>query len=244
MRYMLLIYSPEAAWSPEEWTECTRKSWAICQELDEQGKFQAASPLHPVSTATTVRVRGAQRQITTGPFAETIEQLGGFFIVDLGDLDEAITLASRLPAVHKGTVEIRPMRGVENLPNAKFQAAVPAGMRRYILLCYHDEANWNATEPKMQRKHMEQTIALAQRLDQEGRFISTSALHDSTTSTSVRIREGRRLITDGPFAETREVLGGYYLMLANDQPEAEEYAIKQPCVLTGSVEVREVYDLE
>lgn len=126
MKYMFLIYSPESNWSTEEWTACTQKSGAICQELADQGKFESAAPLHPVATAATVRVRNGERQITTGPFAETIEQLGGYYILELENLDEAITIAASLPPVHKGTVEIRPIRDTDNLPPARPGTEPPA----------------------------------------------------------------------------------------------------------------------
>lgn len=118
MKYMLLIYSPEDAWTREEWTACVAKSTAICQELQSQGQFRAASPLHPVSAATSVRVREGKRLITDGPFAETREQLGGYYIIDVEHLDEAIAIAGRLPPAAKGTVEIRPIYELTDLPTA------------------------------------------------------------------------------------------------------------------------------
>lgn len=133
MKYMFLIYSPESAWTPEEWIACTQKSGAICQELAAQGKFQSAAPLHPVATAITVRVRDGERLVTTGPFAETVEQLGGYYIVELENLDEAIAIAARLPPVHKGTVEIRPIRDTDNLPASKLSNEPPDGMKKFRL---------------------------------------------------------------------------------------------------------------
>jgi len=109
MKYMLLIYSAEVAWTEQELGDCLGKSLAICEELRAQGKLISASPLHPVASATSIRIRGGNRQITDGPFAETTEQLGGFYLLELDNLDEAIAVASRLPPVHKGTIEIRPL---------------------------------------------------------------------------------------------------------------------------------------
>lgn len=116
MKYMLLIYGVEKDISEEEWDDCVAKSTELSQELDAQGKFIAASPLHPVSTATSVRVREGKRFVTDGPFAETTEQLGGYYIIDVDDVDEAIAFASRLPPASRGTVEIRPVVELENLP--------------------------------------------------------------------------------------------------------------------------------
>lgn len=118
MKYMMLIYSSEAAWTPEDWTQCTKDSAAICHELAEKGQFVAASPLHPVSTATSIRVRDGKRQITDGPFAETNEQLGGYYIIDVDNLDEAIAIAARIPPAKKGTVEIRPIFELPDLPGS------------------------------------------------------------------------------------------------------------------------------
>src|SRR5688572_4437247 len=116
MKYMLLIYSPETAWTKEEWTRCAAESTAVCHDLNAKSQFRAASPLLPVETATSVRVRDGKPIVTTGPFAETTEQLGGFFIIDVPDLDEAIAIASRLPPAKKGTVEVRPIFHLEGLP--------------------------------------------------------------------------------------------------------------------------------
>lgn len=109
MRYILLIYGDERCLTDEAREECMRESMAICDELRTQGKFIAASPLYPVSAATSVRVREGKRQITDGPFAETTEQLGGYYVLDVADLDEALAIASRLPPAKWGTVEIRPL---------------------------------------------------------------------------------------------------------------------------------------
>jgi len=80
------------------------------------GHYLAAAPLHPTSTATSVRVREGRRFVTDGPFAETREQLGGYFLIDAGDLDAAIAIAARIPMARRGTVEIRPVIEIADLP--------------------------------------------------------------------------------------------------------------------------------
>ncbi|MFC5051452.1 YciI family protein [Rubritalea spongiae] len=109
MKYMLLIYGSEESWTEQERKDCMLESMAICDELEEQGKWIASSPLYPVSCATSLRIREGRREITDGPFAETTEQLGGYYIIDVENLDEAIAIAERLPPSKKGTVEIRPL---------------------------------------------------------------------------------------------------------------------------------------
>src|SRR5262249_28219116 len=116
MKYMLLIYADEGAWAEGEREQCFAESTTLTHELHERGKYLGASPLHPVATATSVRVRQGKRQVTDGPFAETREQLGGYFLIDAANLDEAIEIAGRIPGARKGTVEVRPVLELEGLP--------------------------------------------------------------------------------------------------------------------------------
>jgi len=116
MKYLLLVYSKEQDWTEQEHAECMAESTQLCHELHRNGRFLAASPLQPVATATTVKVREGKRLITDGPFAETHEQLGGYFLVEANHLDEAIAIAGRIPAARKGTVEIRPLLETSGLP--------------------------------------------------------------------------------------------------------------------------------
>lgn len=118
MKYLLLIYMTETAMNQTEREQCYKDSTQLCHDLAAAGQFITASPLQSVTTATSVRVRENRRMVTDGPFAETREQLGGFFMIDAPDLDAAINIASRIPAAKKGTVEIRPVVEIPNLPNA------------------------------------------------------------------------------------------------------------------------------
>ncbi|HLV01881.1 MAG TPA: YciI family protein [Acidobacteriota bacterium] len=117
MKYMLLIYMNENAMTEEEYIKCYKESAQLAHDLHAKGQYLSASPLHPVSTSTSVRVREGKRLVTDGPFAETREQLGGYYLVDATDLDEAIKIAERIPVARVGTVEIRPVLEVDGLPN-------------------------------------------------------------------------------------------------------------------------------
>jgi hypothetical protein len=119
MKYMLLIYSDEAAWTEEERQHCFDESTELTHDLNTRGQFYAASPLQPVTMATSVRVRQGKHLITDGPFAETREQLGGYFLVEAKDLNEAISIAARIPAARKGTVEVRPVLELAGLPQGR-----------------------------------------------------------------------------------------------------------------------------
>ena len=116
MKYMLLVYLDEQALSDEEREHCYVESAQLTQQLSTTGQYVHASPLHPVATATSVRVRSGKRLVTDGPFAETREQLGGFYLIEAADLDEAIAIAERIPPAKFGTVEIRPVLEIEGLP--------------------------------------------------------------------------------------------------------------------------------
>jgi hypothetical protein len=116
MQYMLLIYADEQAWPEKERRHCYGESTELAHQLNAAGQFVAASPLQPVATATSIQVRGGKKTVHDGPFAETREQLGGFFLIDVADLDEAIAVAARIPGARKGTVEIRPVLELHNLP--------------------------------------------------------------------------------------------------------------------------------
>ena len=118
MKYMLLIYMGEQAMNEDEREHCYVESAQLACSLHAKGQYLAANPLHPVSTATSVRVRDGKPLVTDGPFMETREQLGGYFLIDAKDLDEAIGIAARIPGARVGTVEIRPVMEIAGLPTA------------------------------------------------------------------------------------------------------------------------------
>jgi len=119
VRYMLLIYLDEQALSESEREQCYRDSTQLAHQLDVAGQYVAAAPLQPTATATSVRVRGGKRVVTDGPFAETKEQLGGYFLIDASDRDEAIAIAARIPMAHRGTIEVRPVIPIADLPEVR-----------------------------------------------------------------------------------------------------------------------------
>ena len=116
MKYMLLIYTDENAYADGEREQCYVESTELTHDLNARGQYVAANPLQSVSTATSVRVRDGKRLVTDGPFAETREQLGGYFLVEANDLNEAIAIAARIPGARKGAVEVRPVMEIAGLP--------------------------------------------------------------------------------------------------------------------------------
>lgn len=115
MRYMLLIYGAENELDEAERQACYGESAQLAHRLNEAGQFISTAPLHSVAAATSVRVREGKRLVTDGPFAETREQLGGYFMIDAANLDEAVAIAAQIPGASRGTVEVRPVVELGNL---------------------------------------------------------------------------------------------------------------------------------
>jgi len=112
MKYLCLIYSDETLWDNMERAEMESvmgEYFALSESLRQSGRFVAGEALKPTSTATTVRVRNKKLSTTDGPFAETKEQLGGFYMIEAGTLDEAIEVAARIPSARVGSIEVRPI---------------------------------------------------------------------------------------------------------------------------------------
>jgi hypothetical protein len=107
--YVVLLYAEPGAWPPEEHALALAESVELCHRLHTQGQYLSAAPLQPPETATCVRIREGNQMVTDGPFTETKEQLGGYFLIRVANLDEAISIASKIPGSRRGTAEIRPL---------------------------------------------------------------------------------------------------------------------------------------
>jgi hypothetical protein len=113
MKYLCLIYENEGNWatmSKEEGDRVMGEYFAFTNDTKKSGHYLAGDALQPVSTATTVRIRKGKLSTTDGPFAETKEQLGGYYFIEAKDLNEAIQVASRIPAAKTGSIEVRPIQ--------------------------------------------------------------------------------------------------------------------------------------
>jgi hypothetical protein len=240
---MLLIYGAEDCWTEDERKDCMLKSMAICDELEKEGKWIASSPLRSVTTATSVRVRDGKRQITDGPFAETTEQLGGYYIIDVDNLDEAIAIAERIPPAKKGSVEIRPLLPMPDslsLPETEASNQPPNDTetpRNYILLMYAEEGVW---PPEEHAPALAESVEVCHQLHAKGQFVSAAPLQPPAAATCVRVRNGSRVVVDGPFPETKEQLGGYFLIRVANLDEAIAIAAKIPGSRRGTAEIRPI----
>jgi hypothetical protein len=118
MQYLLLIYNAESNWAAlsEAETDKVRQDFGtFTQQIIASGNYVGGNELHPVSKATTVRVKDGKKLITDGPFAETKEQLGGYYLIEAADLDEATAIAARIPSAHMGPIEVRPIVPMQRL---------------------------------------------------------------------------------------------------------------------------------
>jgi hypothetical protein len=116
MKYMLMICRDEGLWEKLSLPERQKMYWdtvKLSEELTARGQYLGGFPLYPSSSATSVRVRDGKRLVTDGPYAETREQLGGYMLIDVTDLDEALDIAARVPLARTSTVEVRPVRDGE-----------------------------------------------------------------------------------------------------------------------------------
>jgi hypothetical protein len=119
MKYMLLVHHDEQVLNDigeDELDRLRAESVQLANEIHSDGRYVDAAPLHPAATATCVSVRNGKKLITDGPFAETREQLGGYFLIEAGDLDQALAIAARVPGARIGTVEVRPVMKLDGLP--------------------------------------------------------------------------------------------------------------------------------
>jgi hypothetical protein len=133
MQYLLLIYDKESDWgtlSEAQQSAMMKEYQDFTKSINESGHWRASSQLHPVSKATTVRIRDGKKMVTDGPFAETKEQLGGFYLVEAKDLDEAVALAARVPSARFGSIEVRPLVGRNRLKASRQSLVVSLSRSR------------------------------------------------------------------------------------------------------------------
>lgn len=118
MQYLLLIYHSEKQWetkTPAELGKIYQEYGVFTKSITDAGSYKGGNPLEPTSKATTIRIRDGKKLVTDGPFAETKEQLGGYFLVEAKDLDEALAMAARIPSAHYGSIEVRPVMPMQRV---------------------------------------------------------------------------------------------------------------------------------
>jgi hypothetical protein len=212
---------------------------AYAQALGEAKAVVGGKALTAPATSVVVRTRGGKIQVQDGPYADTKEQLGGFMLIEAENLDRALEWAARAPCASTGAAEVRP---VTALPPA---ASPPAGPDEitHVLLIY---ANATDEGPKTREEGeavMQAYFAYSAALREAGVLGGGDPLEPATSATTVRLRGGKRSVEDGPYADTKEELGGYYLFACASREEAIAWAAKCPAAETGAVELRPVWKM-
>jgi hypothetical protein len=229
MQYMLIYAGApdlDEAWDDRAWAALT--SWV--DEAIASGVSIEGGPLRLDADATTVKVRDGQLIVTDGPYAETKEQVAGYDVIECASLEEAVRWAGRHPHCWMGAVEVRALVGGEpivHLPETS------AGKTRYMMLV--------CTDPTVDRQefaHLEPVGPWVAEMGGRGIRLFGSELAPSSAARTVRGRESRAIVTDGPFAETKEQIAGFDVLECADLDEAIEAAARHPMARVGILEVR------
>jgi hypothetical protein len=198
-----------------------------------------AAPLQRTDTATTIRHTDGPPLVTDGPYAESAEAVGGYYVLEAESLDDAIEMARQLPVVEEGWVSIRPAVGWWDYTDGEGGG----GADRWLALMYGKEEpdSGPGTEAWAEMAAAHQAFVASQA---EARTIAAGgAVHPLDTATTVRVRDGEVLVTDGPYAESAEVTGGLYVLSAPDRDAAVALATQIPSAPGGAVEVRPLHVL-
>ena len=244
MNYVLLIHAAEsrfATMSPSETESLMQEYGKYTKDLFATGKAGDCAALEPTHTATHVQVRDGKRIVKDGPFAETREQLGGYYAIAAKTEEEAIDWAAKIPDARGGTIEVRPIPSFDSGPATPY-APEGKGLKQYLLLIYEPESRWENIPEAEAGAIYGRYMAFSKSLKEQKKFIAGDRLVTVKKAKSVGVTDGKRVLRDGPFAETREQLGGYYRVFAKDLDEAIAMAAQIPAAETGTIEVRPIAD--
>ncbi|MGH2844084.1 MAG: YciI family protein [Solirubrobacteraceae bacterium] len=213
------------------------------EEMSERGVKLLGRPLHPREEAVTVRVRDGETLVSDGPYVEAKEWVAGFDLIDCADLDEAIEVAAKIPVSWFHQIEIRPFRDDVELSDAAraYARGEPAEGPVYAMLFFLDGV---PEAPAVEEAIVRDALAWGEDLEHEGKRILGFPLAHKDAATTVRVRDGQTLITDGPFIETREFIGGMGVVRCADREEAIRLAAAHPLARFHAVEVREIWEEE
>jgi hypothetical protein len=238
VRYLALLYGAE-----NEAVDPTAQAFA--DELARYERFDefagnaivGGEALEPTGAGVTIRHAPDGPIVTDGVFTEASEVVGGFYVLEADDLDQAINLAQRIPAAEDGAVELRPL--VEWFEERR---EPPAGAHRYLALLAGEESE--ADHPGTPAGHA--AVAAHDRFGREAgeALLGGGALHPAETATVVRVRGGEVLVTEGTYAETTEIVGGLYLLWAGSPADAADLATRIPMGTTGVVQLRPIIELD
>ncbi len=239
MKYMLCIGS-QGKKAPAVLEVLQRECPAWVEEMDGRGVRLLGRELEFPETAVTVRVRAGETLVTDGPFAETKEFLAGFDLLECADLDEAIEVAAKHPTSWFDVVEIRPfMEGLRLGDEAlAFGRGEDGGRRPYLLIMW---MGGTPAAPFDDQAVMDEGEAWRLEMEARGHQVLGNALESPDTATTIRVRKGQTLITDGPFIETKEFIAGIDVVNCADRQQAITLAAAHPLARYHAIEVRPFY---
>jgi hypothetical protein len=236
MRYLLIhTVDPDVA---AEWDES--ENWASfsswVEETVRSGVNLQGSRLRPTADATTIKIRDGELIITDGPYAETREQVAGYDVLECASLDEAVRWAGRHPHSWLGSIEVRA------LPDSAPAVPLPEpgqGKIQYMMLVCTDPA----VDPG-EFARIEPVDPWVAEMDGRGVRLYGSELEPPGSARTVRVRDSRAIVTDGPFAETKEQIAGFDVLECADLDEAIEAAARHPMARLGVLELRPFWPFE
>jgi hypothetical protein len=240
MTYLMLICVAENVQLTSEQSAAmgpATESWVA--EMDGRGVRREGMPLRPVREAATVRVRDGEVLVSDGPFAETKEQIAGYDVIECSSLDEAIQVAAKHPVASLGAIEVRPF-----VPDDWWRPAdrrAPGDGPGYLMIhCVDANAPLTpADDCRLPGSPACQALrAWDEETDARGVQLAGGRLQPPGTARTVRVRDGQLLVTDGPFAETKEQVAGLNVLACASLEQAVEVAARHPTARIGTIEVR------
>ncbi len=240
MHYMLAFYEPDSSFTArDDQSDQFWPPWRVYfRALGEAGVTIGGAPLQPPARAVTVRSGGDRQTVHDGPYADTKEQLGGFVIVDVPALDDALAWARRAPSGQYGAVEVRPLLPATSAATAAQASAI--GDARYVLAIYESADDFAAREGAASSRYWAGWAAYAEALNAAAVRRGGAALHGPHAATVIRSSAAGPVVHDGPYADTKEQLGGYLLLDVPTLEDALHWAARCPATFNGAVEVRPV----
>ena len=237
-QYLLAVHNDADGpdYSPEEAERAFAQVDSLNSELRSAGAWVFAGGLQPPDHAAVVRGSGEGAVTTDGPYLESKEHLGGFWILDVADLDAALAWAERASAACLQPVEVQPFSAFSDVP-----PATEEGSRPEFLLSVHVGPGASSrpapTDEELQRS-WRQMQELEAELQSSGAWMFSGRLGGPDTATVVTATDDRPIVTDGPFAESKEHLAGFYVIAADDRDEALEWGRRVTACVHEPIEVR------
>jgi hypothetical protein len=219
MKYLIMILTDEEAArarSSAEMGAVVAQHEAVDAGLREAGKWVSSHRLAFSPEASTIRCRDGRALVVDGPFAETKEQLGGTYLIEADSKEDAIAWAKKLPLGDRGAIEVRPAR-----TGATWRGEV-RGAHRFMTIFIADQQRPQARDAVFRSidSHYELSLDLAA----QGKFVDSRALEPPSAAVTLRRKDGAHVLSDGPFAETKEFVAGYFVIACDSKEEAMQWA--------------------